>query len=245
MPKVVLSAPKKIIRRLDCSAAVKSIMKNILRGVMACLAAAPLVLVRGAEAGTVVLDVEFKLTDPEYHPLPGVPLRLVLGAEDWQAAEAGARVVTGEDGGARFTTQAVIDRRWRWTNIGFTPLSMPSRVDHISVAAELGFAVPRKEGADTIHHWLYTAEIYRYRDGDCSTDDLDSIYQAAADGRFTQLLGSGATGPNFQMKVDGWILTGGGYKLWNFLLSRDETDPTGTHWHLKLALMRMPKAQLR
>jgi hypothetical protein len=60
-----------------------------------------------------------------------------------------------------------------------------------------------------------------------------------------RLLGSGATGPNFQMKVDGWVLTGGGYKLWNFVLSLDETNATDKHWHLKLALMRMPKAQLR
>jgi hypothetical protein len=47
------------------------------------------------------------------------------------------------------------------------------------------------------------------------------------------------------MKVDGWVLTGGGYKLWNFMLRLDETNATDKHWHLKLALMRMPKAQLR
>ena len=220
-------------------------MKSILRRSLACLAAMPLLLAHAAQCETVTLDVEFKVTDREYHPLSGVPLRLVLGVEEWQAAEAGVRLVTGEDGGARFTTQAVVDRRWRWTNIGLAPFSIPLRVDHISVAAELEFVVPRKDGSDTIHHWLYTAEIYRYSDGDCSTDDLDKIYEAGSDGRFTQLLGSGATGPNFQMKVDGLILTGAGYKLWQFMLSKDETDPTGKHWHLKLFLMRMPKAQLR
>lgn len=199
------------------------ILNSILYGCLACLAATPFVLARAAEGGTVPLDVEFKLTDREYRPLAGVPLRLVLGIEDWQAAGAGVRIVTGEDGAARFTTQAVIDRRWQWTNVGFTPFSIPKRVDHISIAAELQFAVPRKEGEDTIHHWLYTAEIYRYPGGDFS----------------------GATGPNFQMKVDGWVLTGGGYKLWNFVLSLDETNATDKHWHLKLALMRMPKAQLR
>ena len=220
-------------------------IKIILRGALACLAATPLVFPRAAQCGTVSLDVEFRLTDREYQPLSAVPLRLVLGVEDWQAAEAGVRLVTGEDGGARFTTQAVIDRRWRWSNIGFTPFSMPARVDHLSVAAELEFALPRKDSPDAIRRWLYTAEIYRHRDGDCSTDDLDRIYEAGPDGRFTGLLGSGATGPNFQMKIDGFILTGGGYKLWDFMLSPDETDPTGNHWHLKLALMRMPKAQLR
>jgi hypothetical protein len=126
-----------------------------LYGCLACLAATPFVLARGAEGGTVPLDVEFKLTDREYRPLAGVPLRLVLGIEDWQAADAGVRIVTGEDGAARFTTQAVIDRRWQCTNVGFTPFSIPKRVDHISIAAELQFVVPRKEGEDTIHHWLY------------------------------------------------------------------------------------------
>jgi hypothetical protein len=29
------------------------------------------------------------------------------------------------------------------------------------------------------------------------------------------------------------------------MLSPKETDPAGNHWHLKLGLMRMPKAQLR
>jgi hypothetical protein len=85
-------------------------MNSILYGCLACLAATPFVLARGAEGGTVPLDVEFKLTDREYRPLAGVPLRLVLGIEDWQAADAGVRIVTGEDGAARFTTQAVIDR---------------------------------------------------------------------------------------------------------------------------------------
>ncbi len=47
------------------------------------------------------------------------------------------------------------------------------------------------------------------------------------------------------MKIDDFILTGAGYKLWDFMLSPEETDPTGNRWHLKLALMRMPKAQLR
>jgi hypothetical protein len=220
-------------------------MKAIWRGALACSVALLIFVPPAARCGGVTLDVDVKLTDREYRPLSGVPVRLVLGFEDWQGAEAGTRLITGEDGGAVFTTQAVIDRRWRWSNIGFTPLSMPARVDHLSLAAELEFAIPQKEGGDSLRHWLYTAEIYRHSNGDCRTDDLDRIYEAGADGRFTNLLGSGATGPNFQMMLDGWILTGAGYKLWEFMLSPDEGDTTGKHWHLRMGLMRLPKAQLR
>ena len=70
------------------------IMNSILYGCLACLAATPFVLARSAESGTVPLDVEFKLTDREYRPLAGVLLRLALGIEDWQAADAGVRIVT-------------------------------------------------------------------------------------------------------------------------------------------------------
>jgi hypothetical protein len=193
--------------------------------------------------GAVTLDVEFKLTDPDYNPLARVPLRLVLGVKDWQAADAGVRVVTGDDGAARFATEATIDRRWQWLNAGFTPFSIPFRVRHLAVAAELEFAVPGKNG-DNIHRWLYTADVYRYPGGDCSTDDVDRIYAAAADGRFTRLVGFGAMGANFQMQVDGWVLHRCGYKLWNFMLSPDTSEADAGHWHLTLGIMRMPKPRL-
>jgi len=185
-------------------------MQSFLRGCLVCLAL-PLLAARVAAAGTVPLDVEFKLTDIDYKPLPGVPLRLVLGAADWQAPDAGVRIVTGEDGTARFTTQAVVDRRWDFSNIGFTPLRMPFRPDHIAVAAELPFAMPKKDADDIIHRWLYTADINRDPGGDCSTDDLDKVYEAGADGHFSKLIGGNASGPNFHTLVDGWMLCSAGY----------------------------------
>ncbi len=42
----------------------------------------------------MALDVELKLTDEDYRPLSGVPLRLVFGTGDWQALDAGIRIVT-------------------------------------------------------------------------------------------------------------------------------------------------------
>jgi len=79
--------------------------------------------------------------------------------------------------------------------------------------AELEFGVPKKDGGDTVHHWLYTADIDRDSGGDCSTDDLDKVYEAGPDGRFTKLVGSNASGPNFHALVDGWIFSSAGYKL--------------------------------
>ena len=210
----------------------------------ACLAVAALVLMRGAGA-VLPLDVEFKLTDSEYKPLPDVPVRLVLGAADWQAPDAGVRLVTAADGSARFTTQARIGRRWHFANVGFTPLVMPLRVDHLALAAELTFALPRREGDDVIHRWLYTADIDRLPDGDCASEDLDEVYEAGPDGRFTKYIGSNASGPNFEKVIDGWLLSGAGYRLSDFLLGRDDGDDGNERWRLRLGIKRMPKPVLR
>jgi hypothetical protein len=210
---------------------------------LACGAAVLLLLMRGS--GRVVpLDVEFKLTDSEYGPLPDVPVRLVLGVKDWQAPDAGVRIVTAADGSARFTTQARIGRRWNSSAIGFTGLSMPFRADYLALAAELTHALPRRDGDDLIHHWLYTAEIDRLPDGDCSSLDLDEVYEAGPDGRFTKYIGSNASGPNFETRVDGWILSNAGYQLSDFLLKRGDGDAGDEHWRLRLGIKRMPKPVL-
>jgi hypothetical protein len=216
----------------------------LLLGGLVCLGIVAFMIVRSGAGRTVSLDVEFKLTDLDYHPLAGEPLRLIVGAKDWQAPEAGLRIVTSADGTAKFTTQAVIDRRWNFSNLGFTPFSIPFRADHIAVAAELPFVLPKKGGSDIIRQWLYTADIDRMPDGDCSTDDLDDVYERGPDGRFSKLVGTNASGPNFIAIVDGWLLSSAGYQLWDFLLEPDQADTTGQHWHLKLAIKRRPKPVL-
>src|SRR5579872_6398160 len=78
-------------------------------------------------AQPVPLNVEFKLTDLEYKPLSGQPVRLVFGAaKDWQTPNAGNRLVTDANGQATFTTQALIDRRWTSVPVGFTGISRPT-----------------------------------------------------------------------------------------------------------------------
>jgi hypothetical protein len=221
-------------------------MKRVLLGSLACLAAVALWLsLIGASAGEPVpLDVELKLTDQEYRPLPGVPMRLVFGVKDWQAPDVGVRIVTAEDGTAQFATQAVVDRRWVFINVGFTPLSMPSRADHVAIAVELPFVMPQQLREDVTHQWLYKADIDRLPDGDCSSDDFDKVYEVGSAGAFTKLVGSNAAGPNFDGLVDGWRLSSAGYKLWNFSLQPSESAAPDKSWRLRLGLMRKPKPVL-
>ncbi len=224
--------------------AFRYVMRNLLHGVLVGLAVVPLVLARAAPARAVPLDVEFKLTDPDYRPLAGVPIRFVFGTGDWQAPGAGTRIVTAADGTAKFTVDAVVGRRWQFRNIGFTPFSMPIRTDHVSVAAELEFVLPKRDGPDTVHRWLYTAEIDRDGSGDCSTDDLDKVYEAGPDGRFTKLVGVNAAGPNFDVNIDGWAVSSAGYKLSDFMLEPEDTAAGEKRWRLKLAIVRRPKPSL-
>jgi hypothetical protein len=226
-------------------------MRRILFGALAAAAAAValaavlfFVAMRGWSARTVALEVEFMLTDQNNLPLPGVPVRLVFGGEGWQAPDAGLRIVTAADGAARFTAPALLDRRLTFVNIGFTGLSMPVRADHLPVALELAFAVPQKTGGDLVHRWLYTADIDRLPDGDCSSDDLDNVYDVGAGGAFTKLVGRNAAGPNFDGLVDGWRLDAAGYKLTNFMLTAPAGAAASEAWHLKLGLKRMPKPRL-
>jgi hypothetical protein len=191
----------------------------------------------------VTVDVEFTLTDRDYHPLPNISLRIAVGQADWQSPEAGVTVVTGSAGSARLSTDAQIDRRWRWLNYGFTPIKLPHRAEHLAIALELEMTLPGRDG-DRTRQWLYTADIYRFRNGDCSTDGLDRIYELGEDRRFSRLLGGDAVGANFQTVIDGLILSGGGYELWNFQLLPAESNHN-EHWQLNLGLMRLPKAQLR
>ena len=194
------------------------------------------------EASVKTIQVHLKMTDEAYHPLPGVPARIVLGAKDWQSPDAGTRVVSDEKGEAVFTTTSIIDKRIVWENVGSTPFSLPMRVSHLALAAELETVLPQKNGDDVSHHWLYTADIHLYKGGDCSTDGLTKIYEAGKDGRFTARLGEGV-GHNFQANLGGLVLSGMRYKMWNYMLSKPAADTQP--WTLELGLMRLPPPVIR
>ncbi len=190
-----------------------------------------------ARAQTVPLDVDFKFTDIEYKPLPGQPMRLVFGdGKDWQSPGAGNRFTTDEKGEARFTTPVIIDRRWHSQNIGFTPLSMPLRADHLQIAAELEQFLPGAvNGKDLTLHLLCKMDIDRLPGDDCATSDFTSIYLPGAQGRFTkEIPPKGFTIPD----SGGLVLSGISYQTWDHML--EPVDEAKTHWKLKLAFKRYP-----
>jgi len=196
-----------------------------------------MILAAFGRAQPVSLEVEFKLTDLEYKPLPGQPVRLVFGdSGDWQSPNAGNRFATDSNGEARFTTQTVIDRRWRPVNVGFTGLSLPTRTDHLQIAAELEQVVPAVNGGkDFTFHLLYKMDVDRLPGGDCSTQDFTAVYMPDAQGHFTaKVPPTGMPVPN----SGGLVLSGVAYQTWDHML--EPQDPAKTRWKLKLAFKRSP-----
>jgi hypothetical protein len=188
-------------------------------------------------AQPVSLNVEFKLTDLEYKPLPGQPVRLVFGAgKDWQGPNAGNRFVTDANGQAIFATQVVLERRWTSVPVGFTGLSKPTRADHLQIAAELERLLPGiNAGKDLTLHQLYKMDIDVLPGGDCATSDFTDVYLPDSQGRFTKAVPrEGMAVPN----SGGLILSGMGYQTWDHQLL--PVDDAKTQWKLKLAFKRSP-----
>jgi hypothetical protein len=195
-----------------------------------------------ARAQPVTLDVQFKLTDTEYKPLPGQPVRLVFGAgKDWQNPDAGSRFVTDANGEAVFTIKAAVDRRWTSVPIGFTGLSRPVRADHLQIAGELEQVLPGVDaGKDLTLHRLYKMDVDVLPGGDCATSGFTEIYLPDAHGQFTRLVPrEGMTIPN----SGGLMLTGKAYETWDHQLA--PVDETKAHWKLKLAFKRYPPPVIR
>ena len=188
------------------------------------------------KAQTVPLEVDFQLTDLEYKPLAGQPVRLIFGeGQDWQAPNVGYRVITAEDGKAHFTANVALERRWRWVNVGFTPFSVPRRTDHLQIAAELEQVIPSAPGGkDIALHVLYRMDVDRFSEGSCSTHGFVGMYTPDGAGRFTNPVPpTGLTVPN----SGGMVLRGEGYTPWDYML--EPADRAG-EWKIKLAFKRYP-----
>jgi hypothetical protein len=181
------------------------------------------------------LEVHFKLTDLEYHPLPGTAVRLVFGFQPgWQNPDAGRRFVTDANGEYRFRTTAVIDQRHRKkpTNFVSSLLSRRRNTDHVAVAAELEYLGFR---------WLYALDLYRFPDGTAALLDGFSVYTQDALGRFTIPAAHDASGWRMA-DLNGMALTTAGYEPWDFLL---QSDPPRQGWSVRLAFKQSPPPILR
>jgi hypothetical protein len=200
-----------------------------LRGFLLILFAA------AAKAQTVPLVVNFQLTDMEYKPLAGQPVRLIFGeGQDWHAPNIGYRIITAADGRAQFTANVILERRWKWVNVGFTPFSVPRRTDHLQIAAELEQVVPAGPGGrDIALPVLYRMDVDRFSEGSCSTYGFVAMYTPDGTGRFTNRVPpSGFTIPD----SGGLVLRGEGYTPWDYLLESADQEA----WKIKLAFKRYP-----
>jgi len=180
-----------------------------------------------AAAQTVPLDVSFKLTDLDYKPLAGVPVRIVFASDaGWQNANAGRRIVTDAKGEAHFTASVAIDKRLRKmpTNFVDSLFSHPKQTDHLLVAAEMEYMS---------FHWLYVVEVARFEGGDTMLDDF-AVYTRDAHGNFTQKIRSDEHAW-YPAELGGLALTGPGYQVFDFLLDRD-----ANRWKLRLAFKKSP-----
>jgi hypothetical protein len=181
----------------------------------------------------VSLRVRFTLTDLDYRPVAGAPVRVVFGSDPhWQRQSSGHRFVTDAKGEHRFETRVSLDQRRRKlpTNFVNSLLSGSQRTDHLLVGAELEYAT---------FQWLYTVDVYRFPSGSDVLLDGESIYTRDARGDFTR---------KASYDGDGWhvadlgnlVLTSPGHQAWNFMLQPDPSNPTGTLWTLDVAFKRSP-----
>src|SRR5262245_20918338 len=186
-------------------------------------------MVATASAQPVTLDIEFKLTDLDYKPIPNAPVRLVFTSDkDWQSATGGQRFTTDAKGEAKLTANVVLDKRMKKmpTNFWTSLVSTPQQTDHLVVGAEMEYMEFR---------WLYTVEVFHFRDG---TDLLGevAIYSRDERGDFTRK--AERKGTDWVISdLRGMVLTTAGYDPWNFALS---PDAAGKRWQLKLGFKRFP-----
>ena len=193
-------------------------------------------------AEPVTLSVEFKVTDQNNTPLPGVPTRITFAGQDWRSPDAGKRLMTDAAGAAQFTALAEIDKQTKSRNVGMTPFSLPQRTDHLLIAAEFERIVPL-DGKDTNFHWLLVSHVFCNSGGECSGGYVDEIYAKGSDGRFSRRLEprlevlpmASRTDPDSQA-----VAYGAGYQPSDWLLTRDDDDPTHQRWNLKLAYKKLP-----
>ena len=183
-------------------------------------------------ATPVALAVTFTLTDLDYKPLPGVPVRVVFGSDpNWQQADAGHRLVTDAKGEARWVAQIDLEERMKKvpTNFVGSLLSGPQKAQYLRVGAEMTYFE---------RPWLYTVDLYRFAGGDTLLDDT-AVYTRDDRGAFTRKAKQDKNGWTMA-DMGGLVLTMPGFEAWNFALDPDPADPAHSRWTLKLSFKKAP-----
>ncbi len=191
-----------------------------------------------AEGTPVVIDVRFKLTDLDNHPIAPENVRLVLGTgAGWQKPDAGQRFTTDDHGEHQLTVETVLETRRRKmpTNFFSSLVSRPEPTDFLQVAAELEYAG---------HRWLYVVDLYRFRRDGTVMDDRFALYSRSAQGDFTNQARYENGGWRIA-DLNGLALSRAGYDLSNFGLQPDLTDPSHRRWVLDLAFKKAPAPVMR
>ena len=201
-------------------------------GALAALCAAPSPPVVRDEAPLVPLDVQFKLTDLDYKPIPGVPVRMAFGPDPaWQAPEAGTRFTTDAAGEFRFTASAAPDEQAKKmpTNFRDSLTARPQPTDHLRIATELPYMTFR---------WVYVVDLWRFRNGGDILNDGVTVYTPDEGGRFTRKA-KRIDGGWLMADLKGLVLTTLGHEPWDFQLE-PSADPKSPGWSLRLAFKRSP-----
>jgi hypothetical protein len=200
-------------------------LRAALVGSVALAAAAP------AQPINVDLDVSFKLTDLDYKPLAGVPVRVVFGSDATQSPGAGHRFVTDARGESRWLAKVDLEERMKKmpTNFVGSLLSGPQKASYLRVGAEMTYFT---------NPWLYTVDLYRFAGGDTLLDD-SAVYTRDERGTFTHKAKQDKGGWTMA-DMGGMVLTMPGFEAWNFALDPDPADPTQKLWTLKLSFKKAP-----
>jgi hypothetical protein len=181
----------------------------------------------------VLLDVHFRLTDLDYRPIAGAPVRVAFDDDaDWRRPDAGHAFVTDANGEGRFTARVALGTRLRKmpTNFVGSLVSLPQRTKHLRVAAELDWSTFR---------WRYAVDVYHFpKSGDSLLDGF-SVFARDERGWFTREARR-AGGGWYLPELGGLALTAPGHEPADFTLAPDASDPSGNRWTLRLAFRRQP-----
>jgi hypothetical protein len=207
----------------------------------------PLFLICLMARAQTPVEVHFQLISMGSHSdtgIPGEKVRLILGdAPGWQNATAGHAFVTDEKGEAVFTMDAKIDKIFKWQNVGFTPIRVPVRAEHLQIGVELPHRFPLENGGFADFRWVLTMDVDRLLSrSSTGTVGFMGIYTPDEHGNFTKpLRRDGTQDAWFVPALNNRVIRGLRYNAVDWSLLEDEKNPNRRM--LNFAVKREPERQ--